>query len=862
MPQKYLDDTPYDEQLFAGKLITGREGFLVGKDNFTLLQNMRYGPGGVGLESRLGMRRFNNTAVGSGADIDKIWQHLYTFEQTRQEDVYCVTDERKLYKADSVPEASAGAGSLGTSLYDFTTSAGVPSFCAIDNHAICSSKKDLIGYSGATPYAASVLYGTDIGTADTAADEDDKTFQICTDEVTNSDTSRYITITLDTQANNECLYVGFWQPVDGITFTLGTNLNATGSAELTVEYWNGSAWTALTISDGTEQSADTPFSQSGTISWTYIAVGTEKPRRINGLTLFWYRIQTDTTLDNFDLTKVTVTKDWRDIEDLTDGMDLIPTGFIWMDDGDDPYHDLLDRVLVDSKGTYASFTDDTADEDIADADEFYIGFPQRVLGIRIYIVEGYNNDGNAATITASYWNGTSWTAYAADEVDDGTLKNGKMFNQTGEIRLEDKGSSVFPCTLPNSGIKLPMYWYKIEPGAKMYNDTNDEMRIWKIRGIPAPLRNEEIENVNWVSNFKDRLFMFGPQDGPNTAHFSAYRNPFALSGDDTSRTWPRIVFGDKDDIICACNFFNEILVFKRREVWMMEGDSPDTFGTLLLDDTLGCVAPETAKLVRTWVNLPDGRRDFRHAVFFLSHDGLWGCDGVKCWKISEDIDNYFNPKDTSTVIKAGYRDDSSAFFDPIENEYHLFIWSGSTPTLLEFVYNTEHQKWTGPFDRLTDCVCGESVIDGNDDRCSYGGGTDGRLYRLEIGSNDVYTNGTAGAIDQVVETGDGWTGLFSKYAHRSITLFGKVQSAGSVTVQMKGDGASNAVTLGTISMARSGYSTFIGKVTIGGQDSSGNAMENKFHSVRTRFTLNSAGQRMELFGWYMKKQDVSEAASV
>jgi hypothetical protein len=862
----YLDDTPYDEQLFGGKLIRSREGFLVGKDNYVELRNMRYSTGGIGIETRLGMRRFNDTGsmVTATADIDKIWQHLYTFDQTRYQDVYVVTDERKLYKADSVPESSGGSGSLGSSLYDFSTNASVPSFCRVENHAICSSKKDLIGYSGATPYPAAVLYGTDIGTADTAADEDDKTFQILTDEVTNNDTSRSVTITLDTQANNEAFYVGCWQPINSIAFEFDDSNVNNNAAAATIEYWSGSAWTTVSLTTGNDTTivSNATWGQDGSMTWTYIAEGTEQPRRINGQTLFWYRLQTSATLDAVEIERVTTTKSWRAVQDLTDGRDILPSGFIWMDDGDDPYHDLLDRVLVDSKGTYASFTDTTANEDVAAADELYIGFPQRVLGMRLYVVDGYHNDGNAATLTISYWNGTGWTAFAADEFDDGTLKNGKTLNQTGEIRLEDKGSSVYPSTLPASGVKLPMFWYKITFSALCYNDLNDEMRIWKVRGIPAPLRQVEIENVNWVSMFKNRLFMFGPQDGPNTAHFSAYQMPFALSGDDTSRSWPRIVFGDKDDIVCAVNFFNEILVFKRREVWMMEGDSPDTFGTLLLDDTIGCVAPETAKLCRTWVTYADGRRDFRHAVLFMAHDGIWACDGVRIWKISDDIDNYFNPKDTATVIKSGYRDQSTAFFDPVENEYHVFFWYGTTPTLIEFVYNTELERWAGPFVRNRNVVCGASVLDSNNDLLSYGGGEDGRMYRLEIGSNDVDSSGNAIAINNWVELGDGWTGLLSKYAHRGVFLFGKAQSAGSVTVQFKGDGASTADTLGTITMIRSGFSTFIGRVNIGGTDVSGAAMENKFHSARLLFKTNTASVRQDLFGFLMKKQDVTEAATV
>ncbi len=82
------------------------------------------------------------------------------------------------------------------------------------------------------------------------------------------------------------------------------------------------------------------------------------------------------------------------------------------------------------------------------------------------------------------------------------------------------------------------------------------------------------------------------------------------------------------------------------------------------------------------------------------------------------------------------------------------------------------------------------------------------------------------------------------------------------TVDFKGDGATTAVDLGNISMIRSGYSTFIGRVNIGDVDSAGSAMENKFHSARVKFSTNTAGVRQELFGFLVKKGEVGEAASV
>jgi hypothetical protein len=664
-----LDDTAYFEQVFGGKMITSRPGFLIGHGNYTELQNMRYLSGGIGIETRNGCRRFNTTAVPTGADVDKIWQHLYQRAQTDYQDVYIVSNEspRNIYKMDSVPEATAGAGSVGSALIALTAGAKIPTFCAVEDVAIACSDKDLLAIAGTGMYCAAFYVGDDVYDATNANAEDwADAFRIYTDEVTDEDTTTQATFTLDTLSTNNvnALYVGYWQPIDGITFDLGSSVN-NNAATINVEYWNGSAWVSLTETDGTA-SGGAPFAVDGTISWTYIAANTEKPRRINGLTLFWYRITTSAVLDAVDVLKITVTKDWRGIEDVTDGEDVLPSGFLWWDDTLDNYVDFGAEVASDTTSTYAKFTDASADLDIAATDLLYIGFPIRVMGITIDIVNEYHNSGGtAADMTVSYWDGTQWVAYAADEFEDNTVAVSFSMSQSGEIFLEDKGLAVKPHVIGPK--KLPMFWYKINWDAKQYNDINDEMRVWKVRGIPAP---RVIKNYSCCLNFKDRLFLFGREDAPNTGDYSAYKNPFQLSGQGTSSVQPRVTFGNRDRITAAINFYNEAIVFKRTEVWMMEGDSPENFGTLLLDNTVGCVAPETVKLVRMWIQNPDGNWQYQHVILFQSLDGIYGCDGIKCFKVSEDIDNYFDPSESES-IKDGYLSDSRSWYDNLRSEYHF-----------------------------------------------------------------------------------------------------------------------------------------------------------------------------------------------
>ena len=853
-----LDDTQFFEMIFGGKQITSRPGFLIGQGNYTEMQNMRYKREGIGVETRDGCRRFNTTPVTGGADVDKIYQHLYQRAQTDYQDVYIVSNEspRNIYKLDSIPEATAGAGSIGSALVALTAGAKIPTFCSVEDIAIACSDKDLLATAGTSPYCAAFYVGDDIDNATTGAAEDDKTYRIYTDEVTDEDTTTMATFTLDTLAtdNVNAVYVGYWQPISGVTFDLGTSVN-NNVATLTVRYWNGSAWVDTVNDGGTDSPAGTPFAIDGTIAWTMPAVGTEKPRRINGLTLYWYRITTDALLDEVDILKVTVTKGWRAIEDLTDGEDLLPTGCLWYDATDQNYIDFAAEVASDSTGTFARFTDAAGDRDFSSNDYLYVGFPIRVIGMIITVDSSYNNDGGNTTMTVAYWDGTQWVSYAADEYFDGTTKDSKSFNQTGEIRIEDKGTTVRMTTV--GGKKLPMFWYRISQSNDMYNDANDEMHVWKIRGIPAP---KTIKKYTCCLNFKDRLFLFGREDAPNTGDYSSYKNPFALSGFDTSSVQPRVTFGNMDRITASVNFYNEALIFKRTEVWMMQGDSPETFGTLLLDNTVGCVAPETVKQVRMWIQNPDGLWQYQHVILFQALDGLYGCDGIKCFKVSEDIDNYFDPSKTE-CIKDGYLAVSRSWYDNLRSEYHFIFWSGATPTIKEFVLNTELRRWSGPWSRAVDILCGATLLGASTQYLQYGGGTDGIVYHLECNSyTDVNAANAATAINSFVTVADLWKELGSKWGFRGVHLYGEAQTAGDVTVVMLGDGKSTGTTLGTISMINSGFANFQGRVQIGDKDSGGTAMENKFQSARFRFQTNTAAVKQLLYGYRIKRDFVGEAA--
>ena len=75
-------------------------------------------------------------------------------------------------------------------------------------------------------------------------------------------------IVLDSQntaANGDALFVGSHVPFRGVAVDVSA-ANGTGSRTLTVRYWNGTAWTDTSDSDGT--SSSTSLDQDGDVTWS------------------------------------------------------------------------------------------------------------------------------------------------------------------------------------------------------------------------------------------------------------------------------------------------------------------------------------------------------------------------------------------------------------------------------------------------------------------------------------------------------------------------------------------------------------------------------------------------------------------
>ncbi len=130
--------------------------------------------------------------------------------------------------------------------------------------------------------------------------------QNISDEMQDGDSEDFDINDFDTAANNNYIYVGSKLPFRGVAVDLN-NKNDTASV-LTVNYWNGGAWTDTSASDGTDVGASDTMKQDGNVTWTVptawkkdslVNIGDTTVKEVWSIeSLFWTRWEFSVVLDS------------------------------------------------------------------------------------------------------------------------------------------------------------------------------------------------------------------------------------------------------------------------------------------------------------------------------------------------------------------------------------------------------------------------------------------------------------------------------------------------------------------------------------------------------------------------------------
>jgi hypothetical protein len=562
--------------------------------------------------------------------------------------------------------------------------------------------------------------------------------------------------------------IGSKRPLQGIKLYV-KNAN-TETSTMTGQEWSGASWTTLTLTDGTA-SGGVSLAQTGTVSFASTA-STSKPRYLNGLALYWYQFAVSTGTAT--VYYATVDAPIQEIRNIWDGVETYPVKCLKYDGT--TYKDYTDSVGDGSNSTYADLSS------FATTHQLYLGFLEPQQGFSLGFVAGSENS-NASVTTVKAWDGSTWVTLTS--ANDGTDSAGKTLAKGGVISFQAAtAGNEFKRAIAD---EFPLYYYQITVSSNLDAD----VKVSEITGITAP---PAMSVYKFSETFQNKLFLFNEKSGgKNKAIYSVTNAPDIFNGTDSGE----IVFGDKTELTAAAVVYNvftdsaveQLLVTKKNETWRLSGDTLQTWTLKKISSNVGCVAPLTMVSAETIDTSPDQKRT---VAVWVSDRGPVMSTGSSVIPIYDDIKCYWDPND-SRYIPTAWQSKSVGRYDTQTRSYKLLIASGAASTFLntELEFSFVNKEWTKIYrENATGANPLQSiwpVWDTNGIGYTYGGGKDGKVYRLENGN----TWNSVANIAQYLHTKDlildTERPLFRKSTIKYLRTTYKQKGMGNVTVSHYGD---------------------------------------------------------------------------
>ena len=518
------------------------------------------------------------------------------------------------------------------------------------------------------------------------------------------------------------VYFCYYLPLSGFKEYLKT-VNTTAGVRR-VEVWNGSDWASVSsLVDGTEV-AGVPAAQTGTVTFADTS-SVAKPRMIDGILSYWYRMSISDADDNIEVYAITPKAAMQPLKDIWDGIMRLIISYQLYISG--TYYDYTTNVASQGySATDASTYVDVGSFALTSA--MLCGFNDRATAINIDMI-GSNVNTTPNTIAGvEYWNGGAWTSVGV--IQDGTSEGGISLAKSGIISWNPPDNTQEFKTELVKGV--PLYYYRLTFSQVISASTY----IQYVAGVPAAL---PILKYSYPFMAQNRLFLLDEVNGfRNKAICSAPGTSVVLNGDESRELY----IGDAQKLTCGCglyvqlgsNFYDVILFMKLNEVHMIVGNNSDNWTPLKISSSKGCPAPATLKTAS--ISLPDVPGAKKEIALWQTNNDISMFDGRGPITISQDIEDWFD-KSKSYSVDTARIGDSVGFFDRENNEYHWLFFSGTTSTeKTEFVYDLKRNRWfkvdRGTGKRL---VLGVEVRSHLGSDYSYGILSDSSFARLEYGAS-------------------------------------------------------------------------------------------------------------------------------
>ena len=729
-----------------------------------------------GWKARKGCALHNTTALESGAAVKSL--HYYTNPVQGDEHFIAQVSQKLVRESASGKLPPTQDTSFGTTLG--VTVGTTPGFGdVVGEHFFYADGSGVpIAWGGDTPYPRAV-FTYDAGTG------------IYTDFSREVRDGRSTTYAVVLGAATDKFFVLSEQQLSGVTITVGSSVNS-NDVDLVVKALRGGSWTAVSsLSDGTDSSGT--LAQTGAVTWT--ASTSDQVSIVSNTMGYVYEFSWSGALSgNVYITKLTVTQAAQALTNKWGGRFDWLSGCRFFDADAKEYQDGLGQISNESTAQSISIGAGTT------SDFLYLKTPEPACAFAIGVVIGSSNTAAQKIDSIEGWGNGAWTAVTSG-LTDGTL------NSDSTSSFAQSGAFKFPTTTlvmqkaEMFGDPVPGYWYRISWDGTL----SDTVELYAIAYAAQP---ETLPAYDGCIEFKGRLFVWGDPEYPNRLRYSAYADPFCFCGQDSGYT---DVFGDMKKVLCVKRFYNELIIWKEDSIYLLEGENPQTFGTLKISDTIGLASPKTAYVVELGYNLMHKDEPLSVAIW-QEIDGVYIIDGRKPKKVSASVDRYFNPE-YSDCISATYIRSLQAYIDYANGEYHLLLPSS------ELVYNIATGEFYPVWTRAITLATGLGFRGATDRKISMGASAAGFVMLLETDTSDKNASNADVAITHSIKTraisAKQDMGTTLRFTLRHLWTELKARAAGSLTTKTYKNQASSGTTQATpqaMSMISSTYAVVCPKL--------------------------------------------------
>ena len=383
----------------------------------------------------------------------------------------------------------------------------------------------------------------------------------------------------------------------------------------------------------------------------------------------------------------------------------------------------------------------------------------------------------------------------------------------------------------------------------------DDIRFIEAGQIPKPETIPPFPEYDFVIEYHERA-LWGPSNKhPHGLDFSQVDYPHILMQDGIPNITARSA-GETGNIFgpgrpYAITRFADWAILGTIDplaLYILQGKTQGTVDSMRISSTVGVIAPHSMLVIT------DAVRRFNqdkvmNAVFFLSPEGVYLCNGPTLLKISQPIADYWDIN-SAPYIEPDYAYLSYAWVD-YQNGLILLsvpmnLTGSGTQTTCNVVlpYSYLADEWLDQWRYNSPPACGRSIIGTDDQRMVYYGDYDGYVWRANIGNSD-----NENAIEHYLKTSQISLLDMLNYEFRTLQLRAryKAQASGDIDIAIFPDDIATGLQASGVtnmSMVKAGYSLTSDKVIL--SDSIYNIGESIGFEFRSGTT---SVEEMEIYGF-------------